>query len=82
MAAVERRLPSGIIKMWRQFLLGYDRTENHRYTDEMSSRSPPLPDLPPGPNHRLFDENNLKEEKQSHSQKDPVVHKLAEGRSC
>ncbi|XP_073993720.1 NADH dehydrogenase [ubiquinone] 1 alpha subcomplex subunit 7-like isoform X2 [Rhodnius prolixus] len=53
--SVEKRLPSGIIKLLRDFLLGRSVPETHRYADEMSSRSPPPPDLPNGPNYRLFD---------------------------
>lgn len=52
--SVEKRLPSGIIKLLRDFLLGRSVPETHRYADEMSSRSPPPPDLPNGPNYRLF----------------------------
>ncbi|KAL3282877.1 hypothetical protein HHI36_006036 [Cryptolaemus montrouzieri] len=44
---------SPLLKIVREFLLGRPHTLALRFDPEVATRSPPLPDLPDGPSHRL-----------------------------
>ncbi|XP_022901890.1 NADH dehydrogenase [ubiquinone] 1 alpha subcomplex subunit 7-like [Onthophagus taurus] len=45
---------SPLLKKLRDFLLGRGHTKALRFPPEVATRSPPLPILPEGPSHRLF----------------------------
>ncbi|RZC37083.1 CI-B14 5a domain containing protein [Asbolus verrucosus] len=44
---------SPFLQKIRNFLLGRSHTLAVRFQDNLATRSPPLPDLPDGPSHRL-----------------------------
>lgn len=44
---------SPVLQKVREFLLGRPHTLALRFEDVVATRSPPLPDLPDGPSHRL-----------------------------
>ncbi|XP_077549720.1 NADH dehydrogenase [ubiquinone] 1 alpha subcomplex subunit 7-like [Haemaphysalis longicornis] len=46
---------SPVMRMIRAFLLGRQPNGQVRFADELSSRSPPPPNLPPGPACKLAD---------------------------
>lgn len=48
---------SPILQRWRNFLLGRQHTKALRFSPEVATRTPPLPNLPDGPSHRLFNNN-------------------------
>ncbi|KAK9753398.1 NADH:ubiquinone oxidoreductase subunit B14.5a [Popillia japonica] len=43
-----------LLQRFRNFLLGRQHTKALRFSPEVATRSPPLPNLPDGPSHRLF----------------------------
>ncbi|GJQ69685.1 hypothetical protein Trydic_g22258 [Trypoxylus dichotomus] len=45
---------SPLLQRFRDFLLGRQYTKALRFSPEVATRSPPLPNLPEGPSHRLF----------------------------
>lgn len=45
---------SPILQKLRDFMLGRHHTIALRFPAQVASRSPPLPNLPEGPSHRLF----------------------------
>lgn len=53
MGKIEVRDVSPILQMFRNFLLGRKFTQNLRFPQDCASRSPPLPELPDGPAHKL-----------------------------
>ncbi|XP_076306923.1 NADH dehydrogenase [ubiquinone] 1 alpha subcomplex subunit 7-like [Tachypleus tridentatus] len=52
--AVAHRDISPLLQKIRNFLLGRELKLALRFSDEMSTRSPPLPKLPGGPSHKLY----------------------------
>ncbi|XP_077498933.1 NADH dehydrogenase [ubiquinone] 1 alpha subcomplex subunit 7-like [Amblyomma americanum] len=50
-----RRSVSPAVAMVREFLLGRQWNGQHRFPDSISTRSPPPPNLPPGPACKLAD---------------------------
>lgn len=52
-ARVEVRDVSPFLQAFRNFLLGRKHTKALRFAQDVSTRSPPLPELPDGPAHKL-----------------------------
>uniref|UniRef100_A0A131Y1K7 NADH dehydrogenase [ubiquinone] 1 alpha subcomplex subunit 7 n=1 Tax=Ixodes ricinus TaxID=34613 RepID=A0A131Y1K7_IXORI len=46
---------SPALRLVREFLLGRQWKNNLRFPDQVTTRSPPPPSLPPGPAHKLSD---------------------------
>ncbi|XP_044740406.1 NADH dehydrogenase [ubiquinone] 1 alpha subcomplex subunit 7-like [Chrysoperla carnea] len=46
---------SGMVKLLREFLLGRKYTNALRFPPFVATRSPPLPEIPDGPSHKLSD---------------------------
>lgn len=53
MGKVDVRDVSPLLQILRNFLLGRKFTQNLRFPKDVSSRSPPLPQIPDGPSHKL-----------------------------
>lgn len=52
-AKIEVRDVSPLLQIFRNFLLGRKHTNALRFQQDISPRSPPLPELPDGPAHKL-----------------------------
>ncbi|XP_023232700.1 NADH dehydrogenase [ubiquinone] 1 alpha subcomplex subunit 7-like isoform X1 [Centruroides sculpturatus] len=53
MTKVQPRDVSPILQMLRNFLLGRSMKNALRFQDYVATRSPPMPNLPEGPSHKL-----------------------------
>lgn len=53
MSKVQPRDVSPLLQMFRNFLLGRSLKNALRFEDKVSTRSPPMPNLPEGPSHKI-----------------------------
>lgn len=51
--SVQPRDLAPFLRWWRNFFLGRQYQNSLRFQDELATRSPPPPNLPDGPSHKL-----------------------------